>query len=409
MKYIKLLQIQLFLSVAVILYACSSNASESTNQCIGSFQKYAYTVPDNGLPYLATDIPPQEPWQYEISLPSIVSEKATANSVAASISLDGNIEVWINSRPYGNAYYLSDDEYYNYLIYQVDTKEWRIVPARVKDSDAFVDRLFIAEDGSIWGRNVWDISSNFTSLPMLSKYNEKTQEFELDQNVREIPALWKDTNPNTIDIPFWTEVLLDSDGVFWLLAHKDAIYSYNPSTQEIERNVDLSEFLVQQAVLAPNETIYFQRYDEKNTGFALHKQKLFQFIPQRKNIQPVEIPDGRWPGFGNILVDSSNRLWLDTVGWREPDGTWHMIYPKPWLYFWKMEWQEDYRWATPHVILESSNGYIWYRTEKGMAWLDPNSMQGCWFTTEDTNIVEDQQHNLWMVADNKLYKYPLNP
>jgi len=65
----------------------------------------------------------------------------------------------------------------------------------------------------------------------------------------------------------------------------------------------------------------------------------------------------------------------------------------------------DYRWKSPKVVLESSDDRVWFQSdENGMVWLDPDEEQWCWFTTEKSNIVEDAEGNLWMIADGKLYK-----
>ncbi|MEW6085939.1 MAG: hypothetical protein AB1607_15210 [Chloroflexota bacterium] len=412
MNHRKVNQFNLLFIVLLVVTACASKPTTTaiSTECIGSFQDFAYTIPENGLPYLTSETLPPEPWQFEEVLPSSnTNGSPLISAVATTRSIDGYVEIWINRQPYGSTYEIVDAENYQYLIYRDDTNKWDVVSAQVEDSGVFVDKLFVDRDGSIWGRNVWDDSSAITSKPILSRYNDKTKKFVFDNSVQNIPALWKDSDPSTVDIPFWTDVLLDADGEFWLFAHTDAIYNYNPDTQAVKRYVEITDFRIKQVVLAPNGTIYFRRYDDYNTAFSLQEGQLFQFLPETKKIESLDIPSKRWPSFGNILVDRQGRLWLDTVGWREPDGTWNMIYPNPWLYFWKMEWEEDYRWATPHVILENSDGRIWYEAEKGMAWLDPTTMQGCWFTTHQSSLVEDSDRNLWMIADGRLYKLPLNP
>ncbi len=67
------------------------------------------------------------------------------------------------------------------------------------------------------------------------------------------------------------------------------------------------------------------------------------------------------------------------------------------------------RLSTPKILLESADGKLWFHHENGMISLDPKKGEWCWFTTYQSNIVEDSQHNLWMIADGKLYTYPLKP
>jgi ligand-binding sensor domain-containing protein len=69
----------------------------------------------------------------------------------------------------------------------------------------------------------------------------------------------------------------------------------------------------------------------------------------------------------------------------------------------------DYRWKSPTILMESSDNRLWFESENGLVWLDPSEGKWCWFTTVQSNIVEDEEHNLWMIANEKLYKYPLKP
>jgi len=72
--------------------------------------------------------------------------------------------------------------------------------------------------------------------------------------------------------------------------------------------------------------------------------------------------------------------------------------------------------ATPHLMLESSNGLLWYKkyldmgiNHEGTAWYDPRTGQGCMFTNLAVNIIEDSKQQLWLVANGELYKNLLRP
>lgn len=364
-------------------------------QCIGSFHTYAYTVPDKGSTLQETILPPA-PWQIEASLP-VPSKKDSGDTVAITRSVDKHVEVWINRESTNG---LSDETLREFLIYRTNVQEWKIVSAQVEGAEVFVDRLYIASDGSVWGGNAWEFGANFTGAPALSKYNERSERFEFVQGIQEIPPAWKPSD----QVPSFSEILLDSKGVFWIFAHKDAIYSYDSATQNVRRHAEIPDFEIEQVGLAPDGSM-FLFIDPEEMTLDLQNDELFYFLPETGELGPLEIPSERWPARQRIVVDHSGRLWLDTVGWRDPDGSWHRMYPNLSLYFWKMEVEADYRWATPNVILESSNGYLWYRAEKGMAWFDPQTETGCWFTTRNTNVVEDKEHILWIVANQNLFKY----
>ncbi|MEW5940901.1 MAG: hypothetical protein AB1750_14620, partial [Chloroflexota bacterium] len=63
--------------------------------------------------------------------------------------------------------------------------------------------------------------------------------------------------------------------------------------------------------------------------------------------------------------------------------------------------------ARPYGLSESSDGMFWFWSSIGTVRLNPKIGEWCLFTTYSSPVVEYSNHNLWMVADNKLYKYEL--
>jgi hypothetical protein len=114
-----------------------------------------------------------------------------------------------------------------------------------------------------------------------------------------------------------------------------------------------------------------------------------------------------------MLVDHKGRLWLGAMGYLDTNGRWRLIHPHP---------RENFKhlgeafWTPPTLILESSNGLLWYTDAKdmsgigdGTAWYDPETRKGCLFTNLGSYMVEDAERQLWMSADGNLYRYPLEP
>jgi hypothetical protein len=187
------------------------------------------------------------------------------------------------------------------------------------------------------------------------------------------------------------------------------------TTQTTEQEIDLSGFYVTQAVSSLDGTIYFEKYTDRiystETFFRLVEGMLFQFSPETKEVVPLDIPDEPWPIFSGMLVDRARNLWLGAIGYREPDGTWYLIHPDPEGYF---KHAGDAYWAPPRLILQSSDGILWYQKAldsdlraEGTAWYDPQTGEGCMFTNLAADIIEDSEQQLWLVADGKLYKYIL--
>lgn len=381
----------------------------SNGECIESFDAFAYNVPELSDKLFKEKILPLAPWQFETLIPdppqNDVQEKL---GVMMARIAEGRVEIWvIRSMWYGN---WNGDDYITenlveFWIYRPDTKEWKVIPADIEDTGVWVDQLFETKDGTVWGFNKWNPSNKFPldNIPVLSIYNEKTERFEFKRDVVEFPAALKGSN----GYRNWPIVILDQKGVFWIFIQRDALYSFDPATQVIIKHFDIA--IVQEAALAPDGRIYFKRISVSLDG-SLQDNKIFQFIPETGEVTSLELPLERWP-YGEIMVDQDGRLWIGTIGWRELDGTWHLMHPNPVDYFSNI--YTNPRWITPYIILESSNRILWLQkysdVHDGTAWLDPQTGEGCWFTNLLVSIVEDPDHNLWLVADGKLYKYALTP
>jgi hypothetical protein len=67
----------------------------------------------------------------------------------------------------------------------------------------------------------------------------------------------------------------------------------------------------------------------------------------------------------------------------------------------------SYQWDLPEVVLESTDGRLWFRSTNGTVSLNPQKGDWCWFTTYQSNIVEDSNRVLWMIADGTVHQYDL--
>ena len=420
-----ILVIVVLLGVVAAKYLFNSKAkSPFKDECYSSFEDFAYTVPDDTK--YETRRAPIPPWEVESEVPDfrLGGSFDLLLSVAATRLGEDYTEVWVKQYPLANFYQDKLANYYQFFVYRTDTKEWKSVPAQVEGTDIYVTQIFVTHDGQLWGKNIWEFnySSESEERPILSKYNELNGRFEPVESTRSIPNGVLDTNPLTADLPVWTETFLDSNDLFWFVVQRDAIYSFDPATSEVTRRTDLKGVYLKEAILASNGTIYIRRYPSNpanlNFSFSLEKGEFMQYDPAKDQVETVDGPNGYWPTIGNLWADHSNRLWIGAVGFRDSEGKWNRIHPHPWLYMINVS-TGNFRWGSPaKIVLESSDGRLWFKRaidedrNWGMAWLDPNTMQGCWFTSEYTDIKEDTNHTLWMVADwsvpnKKLYKYEI--
>jgi hypothetical protein len=142
---------------------------------------------------------------------------------------------------------------------------------------------------------------------------------------------------------------------------------------------------------------------------------LFKFLPDKGDTLLIEYPEhvANWPLASGLLVDHTGQLWLGAIGYRDLEGNWNLMY-RPYLntYFDNLG---QYMYAAPQILFESSDGKLWYNKyldsagyAEGTAWYDPATDTGCMFTNQSTNVVEDDEQQVWMVVNGILCKYLLN-
>ncbi len=378
--------------------------SELINGCIPPLKTFVYKTRNEETmqrPGKDLIILPQSPWQIEAELPLSDGAKGGDSEVIQTRLINGHTEIWTGLVSSGEIPSYTE----GFSVYYPDTNVWKEIPAQIgDDSKVYVSKLllFVAKDGSLWGVNFWNARQNsLKDYPLLSKYNEKTERFEFDQYTKGIPAGWYSDGFSFVD----DKILLDANGIFWFLVPKDAIYSYNPSTHEVKRRAEISDHEVWYGTIAPDGKIYY-------VIVAPPPQKgLFYFDPETDDVKGIDLTYSVYDTsyLPNVFSDHSGNLWLGGLGWMDANTkVWYRLHPSP-IFIGRSSEDPTISWQDPSIFMESSDKRLWFRSNNGLAWLDLQKEQWCWFTTYQSNIVEDQEHNLWMIADGKLYKYPLKP
>ena len=389
----------------VTLCACA-NASPMEDECIESFNSFAYS-PTEELDEDIEWIPPLAPWRVISEIPNNpIDDRAIRTKIEITRSTHGKREIWIRRYTLRKLFEPGSDVH-EYAVFSPENEEWKVISAQVGDTGIWVDQLFITSDGTIWGRNTWksDNEYPFNHIPVLSRFNEKTERFEFEQN-----SIRYEFAQNINQFFDWQIVLLGKDDTFWIFIQEDGLYTFDPHSLKVEFQVEIPDFVVDSAVISPDATIYFRKHPYE---YSMQQGELFSFSPNTKEINMLEIPLETWPQYSDLFIDKEGRLWLDTIGFREQNGRWHLLYPDVDLYLRNISQVEGYRWITPHVVMQSTDGILWLAkyaiSDNGTAWYDPKTGEGCMFTNYDSEIVEDSKHTLWLIAENKLYNYELYP
>lgn len=377
------------------------------NECIPPLESFVYSSniePNKPIPGKTLNVLPTS-WSSQSDLP-ILAERTTnylealpPTSLLLTREKDGNLEVWVGKKS-DFSYSNEEENTYQYWVYRPKEQIWETISARVNNSNLIVDKLFISNSGDIWGQNFWDVRKYPQEQPLLSKFNEGTRSFDLVEGTEEVPTFWNDGYANY----YWSEVILDTNDVFWIFSHKDALYSYSIYERDIRVAVKLPEIIITASVINDNKILFQDLFD---SGVINQERKLYIYSTDIGKISYLNVLLEPWPLYTNILVDHLGRIWFGSAGWYDSNENWFIL-RQPEIFITNISY-DNYRtrWAAPVIVLESSDGRYWFRSYNGMAWLDLEKEQWCWFTTYQSNIVEDSDRNLWMIADNKLYKLPL--
>jgi hypothetical protein len=408
MKNVELMKRSLCVVLILLFAGYVANRYYDNLTCpIKPFRTFAY-LPD----WTASPIPmilPGPPWQVEAGIPG-GDHWYPGHWLMLARTNKGEQEIWIYSNPEQTWSTYEVDTYVQvsvkdatFLVYRPASQSWGEVPAAIGDTNLIVRDLFLTSDGAVWG-SIWSWNEPPVpaSAPVLSRFNDSSQRFEAVIGGVEIPIVEKEGNP------YRPAIVVDKEDVFWLFVGRDGIYRYDSKTGITDRQANLPDPRIYylRAALALDGSIYFAAvYPYLADG------PLFQFIPATGKVVPVKIPEGPWTSGGGLLVDRRGRLWLGATGYMNAKGQWRA--PHPTLQY--FTFPGDPSWGRPTLIFESSNGLLWYykyldigeRRGEGTAWYNPKTGRGCLFTNLISNIVEDDERQLWMIAEGKLYRYPL--
>ncbi len=390
------------------LYACQSiigQPNETHQQpdkdvCIAP--PVTYNIYANPEKYLGqNETLPLTPWMVEETVMPEYSASASGGHRIALVHHRGKYdEIWLRSCS------RKEDKppLCNYHIFRTDTNTLQVATQPIEHLG--IEHLFLAKDGTVWGITVFSADG----LSNLSRYNEQQQTFEPVQDADRLFSGYLRVDAYEVD----------QNGILWLVNGK-YLYRFNPETFKAEKfsvGIEDTEQNLTDLTIASDELIYISLSARKD---------LIRFSPQTARVIDrieIELPLNQIPPIwgpgtpqnlyfvNSSFMDHNNHLWIHNYGWMEPDGTWQALIERFPGFFGKREIEgsgDYYDWLQPDILLESSDGRLWFRSPNGMTWFDFEKGEWCWFTTYQSNILEDQEHNLWMIADNKLYRYELEP
>ncbi|MDH3943980.1 MAG: hypothetical protein OEV06_07810 [Anaerolineae bacterium] len=395
------------------------------HQCIADFDTFAYYPVDyDSIIDLRT---PTYPWQLEVELPERSTmeyggDRSHVEKAGFARWVKGEVQIWVKrDYSYGNK------RVRDFVIYFTESGEWKSISRYVWGTAVFVEDLFEAVDGSLWGVNLGSIRVERLpnrQVPILSKFNESTETFELSYDGPVYPETSQFIKLSSTD----PEVVMDDEGVFWIYVKNVGLYSFDPVREQTIKHIDAPNLSIWDSALSPDRSIYYRgRVWEEHSippglegvgmiRLDLDTGKLYP-VDSPETWEPNQDPEDRWPDFDGMVVDAEGRLWLGATGRRETDGSWTLIHPNMDGYLASFDEYPAYVrnpfLNRPRLYFQSSNGYLWFFRSgdgpgnSGSAWYDPETGTGCWFLGWTSFIIDDAVGRIWLVEDEKLYKLDL--
>jgi len=357
-----------------------------------------------------TDALPPAPWQKVSTVPLPFPKDEFIVSWFYPLltrTVDGATEIWaISSWSKKSIVDFSDPnaDGHSIYVYNTVTRKWREVPAMIEEGPAEIFKLYPGSDGAIWAKasrdlihTGWYMSGPDAKPYVFGKYNEAQNRFEPLNFSGKVPmgngSYYRDQ--------------------FWLFEDGGPIYSLDFKTLEIKQYMDPRKvWLQEEGAYVPEEYVRSEdslAFLEDGSFYFLDEslyKYLYHFDPKTNQLTPVKIDLKNGPMFSYIYVDRSGNLWVSDQGWMDKAGKWYELIPSPVFITTRVE-ATPIMWEHPSILLQSSDGRLWYGATNGAVSLDPKKGEWCWFTTYHPTMVEDAGRNLWMVADGALYRNPL--
>ena len=379
------------------------------NGCIQPTINYAYDInlpSEIEINTFPKNIYPSEPWVESGILP----EGLVFGDIVYAYQDKKDVEIWIKDRRYHE--FAVDNlnfkgKFSGYWVYSTSSKEWEQIPALTNDGKALADTLFTGQNGDLYAVDLPINPGN--PFPLLSKFDRSDKKFESIEKTNEVSTKMRTE-------PYGIISLIDSKGNVWFLVDGDGIYTYNIGMNTFEKQFGFSNDLipglenykVRNAKMGTGDKIYYLFYGENTKSSWMVEFPLYIFETENQNTGRIVPQLSPWPlNYTSFLPDSKENIWFDNVGWIDSKDVWYQLVPSP--IFVGLGRSDVYasRLSPAQILLESSDHVLWFHHDNGMMYLDPEKEQWCWFTTYQSNIIEDFEGGLWMIADRRLFKRPL--
>jgi hypothetical protein len=338
------------------------------------------------------EMPPQGNWLIQDTLPFPQDELSYVGSRSKQR------ELWFMTP--------KSHKVYRYFI---GNKQWTSYE-KIDTELTVPDKLFVASDGTVWGVGI-QVTDNidYKQLrPLLSRFNDLTNQFEFAPD-----------NSGLLQIPqtrVLSNIVEDQSGVLWLFVDddgKEILFSFDVKTHQSREHYSRVEGGNSNLAVGQDGSIWFmdvfmnQLIQYKPSSDETH---IYQGTPgSTDTLDSGELPFDLAKA-NYIYFDRSGRLWVANYGWLDFSNDnypiWNRVIESPVFISEGRHPTSKYEYSYQNSMYQSSNGWYWFKGA-GIVRLDLEQGSWCLITTGSSDIVEDNDQNLWIAVFGHLYKYPL--
>ena len=346
-------------------------------QCMEPMFTSAFPIGDEAFSVLATMRPMekgQSPtiWKKISEFPPSDGELL---DIFFSLDKDGAQLLWLTVRTQ-----------YEVRVWRFDIidNKWLLGPSVSKNAKLFSDTQ----------GNVWVIEPLYEKPSSLYKINLDT--LDIVSEDRRNPLFANHTILGIDSTP---------DGKIWLILSapedEQGLFEYSTASSELVQH------------LVPDDYVNLEIDNNGVLYLLLYDGRIIRYNPENGDSEEnqINLTNGslRMVKTG-LLATNKNVLWVsDVSNFRISDDrltTQHVIVRSPVFITNIFNGYSPFIWDRPEPQADTKDGRIWFRSERGLAWHQPETGEWCMFTSAQSNIVKDSQENLWIVYDNALYMLP---
>ncbi len=384
--------LQAYVFIKVGSFPSVQSNRDIKNQCIEIDYGFSYSTNNKQESRIRIGTKwPQQPWRLVSTVPEQSANILTSKNLLLVTITDQHAEIWVKEDIFENATTNSKPQN-RIMIYREIENKW--IEYKSNTDKLTLLYMFETNDGDIWGLHYSKENHDYFML----KLNRITRVFELSPESDIIPS---------------GKFIFNPKGFLWIIQPQGFIYQYELNKGSLQKIAPMPDDIRNLPfdyglAISQDDYIYFLRPLQE--VFSINDLELFRFsIETKKFERNIRIELESESLFYSIFIDRSNRLWAGNTGVMNANHGWNQIF-KPSIFLETYEsWSGpnyDYSlWLYPRIVLETSDDRLWFSSENGLAWLEPEKNQWCWVTNvQKAGLQEDRKKNLWLLVGGRLYK-----